>query len=399
MTIADRLATIDVAELAVRIQQIPAPTFAEHERARFVERAFAERGLESVLVEHADDLPNVYARVPGRDRAAPALVVSAHLDTVFPATTDLTVTRDPVERTIHGPGIGDNSLAVAALLALAEVYGRAPHDTEAPAEAVVPTQVEAPPCDIWLVANAGEEGLGNLRGIRAALGRLSEEAPGGIGCGVVLEGMALGFVYHAGVGSRRYRLRVQAPGGHSWGDFGSSSAVHELVRRLRTIVDMDVPDSPRTTFNVGTVSGGTTINTIASQAHAEIDLRSENAAELDRLEARVRAALRPGRDGDVDVVLELIGDREAGSLDPEHPLVRGAIRALDEAGVPAQVRVGSTDLNALLSAGVPGVCVGVSTGGRAHRLDEYINLDPLEQGLRQLGLLVPEAARIAAAGR
>ena len=403
MTLADRLTTQDVAELAVGIQQISAPTFAEYDRARAVHELLVAAGLEAELVQHADVIPNVYARLPGEDSQLPALLISAHTDTVFPAATDLTVTRDEAAGRIAGPGIGDNSLAVAALVAVARALAAAGADRW------------RAPCDIYLVANAGEEGLGNLGGVRAAAEHLEAAAPGGIGAAVVLEGMALGKVYHRAVGSRRYRLTVEGPGGHSWGDYGTPSAVHELIARLGPVIAMEPPASPRTTFNVGTIAGGTSINTIAASATADVDLRSESPEELERLEETFRKAIAagarantslPGVEGPggtspegLSLRLELIGDRPAGAIPPDHPLVGAACAALESAGIVPELRSGSTDVNALLAAGVPAVCVGVSTGGGAHRLDEFINTGPVNSGMRQLGLLIPEAALVAAGVR
>jgi tripeptide aminopeptidase len=384
MTLVGRLAQTDVPNLAERIQRVPAPTFDEAARAELTRSLLAGFGVDASVVTHDDGIANAYARIPGADSRRPVLVVSAHTDTVFPATTDLTLRRDTDARRLYGPGIGDNSLAVAALVALA----RALADSR--------DAGEPPPCDVWLVANAAEEGLGDLRGIRAAIEHVGAASPGGIGAAVVIEGMLLGCVYHRSIGVRRHRVEVQTPGGHSWGSFGAPSAVHELVRLLDRVVDLPVPASPKTTFNVGRIEGGTSVNTIAARASAEIDLRSETREEVARLEKRLLEALQVPQPADVVVRVGRIGSRPAGSIDPHHPLVVAALTALSAVGIAGELRSGSTDANALLAAGVPTVCVGVTTGGAAHRLDEYIDLDPIEQGMQQLGLLVPEAARIAA---
>ncbi|MFW5685252.1 MAG: M20/M25/M40 family metallo-hydrolase, partial [Spirochaetota bacterium] len=314
-----------------------------------------------------------------------------------------------------GPGIGDNSLGVAALLALATAYGAAAREArDGEAELVRPA------CDIWLVANAGEEGLGDLRGIRTALDHVRSRTPRGVGAAIVLEGLALGGVYHRGIGVKRFRLEVRTPGGHSWADFGSPSAVHELLLRLARIVKLKIPSAPRSSINVGTIEGGTSINSIASHARAEIDLRSESAAGVEELVRRVadatgcsseedggRGGLRgigaalgrafgAAREGGVQARLVPIGDRPAAEIPADHPLVDAAVRALAAVGLRAELRTGSTDANALLAGGVPTVCVGISTGAHAHRVDEYVNVDPIERGLKQLGHLIPEAAAVAA---
>ncbi|MFW5743427.1 MAG: M20/M25/M40 family metallo-hydrolase [bacterium] len=387
MTLSGRLAQTNLVELALLIQAIPAPTFAEADRAGFVRGRCEQAGVHAEVVTHDDGSTNTYARVPGADPSLPVLLVSAHTDTVFPAAVDLAVRHDPSAGRISGPGLGDNSVAVAALVALAAALRSSCEADE--------TEL---PCDVWLVANAGEEGLGDLRGMRAAIEHVRAAAPGGIGAAIVLEGLLLGSVYHRSIGVRRYRLEVEAPGGHSWGSFGAPSAVHELVRLLGDVVDLAVPRSPRTTFNVGRVEGGTSVNTIAAAAWAEIDLRSETTEEVERLERRLLEIARSPRPAEVVVRAVRIGSRPAGALDEHHPLVNAATEALAAVGIAAELKSGSTDANALLAAGVPAVCVGVTTGGSAHRLDEYINLDPIEQGLQQLALLVPEAVRIAASG-
>jgi len=187
--------------LAIEIQQIPAPTFAEHERAQFVADRVMKFGLENVVL---DDLANVYGCWPGTDPERPALMVSAHTDTVFPPDTDLSVKRTPGR--IYGPGIGDNSLGVASILVLLELL------------ATLDVHLEA---DIWFVANSREEGLGNLDGMRAVWQALS----GKLGAGIVVEGMALGRIYHAGIAVRRLRISCQTPGGHSWLHFGQPNAI------------------------------------------------------------------------------------------------------------------------------------------------------------------------------
>jgi acetylornithine deacetylase/succinyl-diaminopimelate desuccinylase-like protein len=384
----------ELVDLASRIQQVPAPTFAEGERARLVAELLESFGLIPTRVSHACGGPastipdqtatNVYLRVPGADPTAPALLVSAHTDTVFPLTTDLTLTRDAETGRLAGPGIGDNSLAVAALVMLAR-------RTAAAAPSL--------PCDVWFVANAGEEGLGDLAGIRAAIDHIRSHHGPGIGAGIVLEGMLLGGIYHAGIGVRRYRLIAEGPGGHSWGDFGRESAVHALARAITDVLEVSVPRKPRTTINLGTISGGTSINTIAAHAEAELDLRSETQHGVAALEASVLSVLDRWRGTDEDGVRIrhlLVGSRPAGSIPREHPLVQAASETLVGLGIEPVIKAGSTDANALFAANVPAVCVGITTGRGAHTLDEYIDTAPAAQGLEQVERLVPRAAAIAA---
>jgi tripeptide aminopeptidase len=357
----------DLVARSVTIQQIPAPTGCEAARARWVEAEMRRIGLERVA---RDEVDNVYGFLPGHS-AGPALLVSAHTDTVFAAATDLTVRAEPVQGRLYGPGIGDNSAGVAALLVLAETLGRLP----------------PPPAPIWFVANSGEEGLGDLRGMRRAVDRLESE----LGACIVIEGMGLGRIVHRGLGSRRYRIHVEAPGGHSWSDFGSASALHVLVQMAAELSLMVVPQVPRTTFNIGRLEGGTSVNTIAQQAWLELDLRSEDPGALNGLVVQALEivekykSLRWTRHG-VRVTATTIGDRPAGDLPTAHPLVRAAQAALMTIGYRdrADLRISSTDANIPLSRGIPAVCVGVTDGGNAHRLQEWILTDPLVPGMAHL---------------
>jgi acetylornithine deacetylase/succinyl-diaminopimelate desuccinylase-like protein len=353
-------------DLAIAIQQIPAPTFAEQARGQFAARLFESEGLQDVTI---DALGNVLARLPGTGNARP-LVVSAHLDTVFPADADLKVTLTPDR--IRGPGIGDNALGVAGLLGV--LWSLRLGGTVLPG-------------DIWLVANVGEEGLGNLCGMQAVVSRFGN-APRAY---LVLEGLALGQVYHRALGSRRYRISLKTAGGHSWVDYGQPSAVHELSRLVTALADLPLPQQPRTTLNVGVFQGGISINTIASQAFIEVDLRSESTAALEDLErqALVLAAQleRPG----VQFQVELVGQRLSGELPDQHPLVQLASQCLKEQRIQPILNIGSTDANVPLSQGLPAVCIGLSNGGLANTLGEYVLTAPLAQGLAQARCLVEGA--------
>lgn len=357
-------------DLCVAIQQIPSPTDAEGERAAFVENRFRSHGLQDVMV---DGLNNVYARIPGQ-KSSPALLISAHTDTVFPAGTDLTCMRDEAQQRLYGPGIGDNSAGVASLLLLAEDLRELP----------------PLPVDLWLAANSGEEGLGDLRGMRAVVDRLQ----GRIGACIVIEGMGLGRIVHEALGSRRYRIGVNAPGGHSWSAFGSPSAVHTLVQLAERLTHMDPPRQPRTTFNIGRISGGTSVNTIAEQAALELDLRSENQATLEAIVDQTLSTVRrfqtpTWRERNVVVTAEMIGDRPTGDIAADHPLVQAAERALATVGVAVETdeRMSSTDANIPLSRGIPAVCVGITRGSNAHRLDEWISTRESMRGMQHLLML------------
>jgi tripeptide aminopeptidase len=352
-------------ELAAQIQQIPAPTFYETSRAEFLRQTFKHERLSDV---ETDTAGNVYARLPGENpSAAPPLVISAHLDTVFPAGTSLQLKRSP-ERAA-GPGIGDNSLGLASLIGLVWMLRE---------------RQTCLPGDLWLAADPGEEGLGNLKGMSAVVERFKDRPRAYI----ILEGMGLGEIFHRGLAVKRYRLTVKTAGGHSWIDFGRPSAVHEIARLIDALARLSLPANPRTTLNVGIVSGGTSINTIASHASLELDLRSESPGGLQSLAAEVEElvieANRPG----VEVYSELIGQRPAGNLPASHWLVSLAEKILLEQGVTPMPGIGSTDANAPLSRGLPAICIGMTTGSGAHTLEEYINIPPLAQGMEQLYQLV-----------
>jgi len=344
-----------VLDLACAIQQIPAPTFAEGARAVFVRDRFAALGLADVEV---DDLGNVFARRPGGGQAAPVLV-TAHTDTVFPAETPLTLVRT-ADR-IAGPSIGDNSLGVAGLFGVLWALAD-----------------EALPGDLYLAANVGEEGLGDLRGMRRVIDRLG----GVVQATVVLEGMALGHIYHSAIGVRRLRVTAQTEGGHSWLHFGRASAIHTLMRLGAEIADLSVPFTPKTTFNIGNVSGGMSINTIARAASFDLDLRSEAPAALEALVVKVEGLVAGYNTAEVRVAATVIGDRPGGAIPREHPLVQATARALEAAGVTDySFETGSTDANVPLSRGLACVCVGLTRGGHSHRPDEYIDTRDLERGL------------------
>ncbi|HXF62005.1 MAG TPA: M20/M25/M40 family metallo-hydrolase [Caldilineaceae bacterium] len=359
-----------LVDLCIAIQQVPAPTGHEGPRAAWVERRLRDLGLAEVEQDH---LFNVYGRVRGRSNG-PAVLVTAHTDTVFAADTDLSVTHDEANGRIYGPGIGDNSMGVAALLALAEALCRLP----------------PPPTSIWLVANSGEEGLGDLRGMRAVMDRLQPE----VGASLVIEGMGLGRIVHRALGSRRYRINVDAPGGHSWSDFGSPSALHVLVQLAAELTRLRARETPRTTFNIGRLEGGTSVNTIAQHAWLELDLRSEETAALQEVVDQALEIVSRYQNPDwmrkgVTVTAQTIGDRPPGEIADSHPLVQAAQAALASVGYGGKVdlRISSTDANIPLSRGIPSVCIGVTEGGNAHRLQEWIHTGPLPQGMAHLLLL------------
>jgi len=358
-----------VLETAIAVQQVPAPTFDEAARGALVLSRFQSFGLSDT---GSDELGNVYGRRPGRSRR-PALLIAAHLDTVFPRDTDLRV-RYEGDR-VYGPGLGDNSTGVAGMLHLAQIMQHHNLPNEG---------------DIWFVGNVGEEGLGDLRGIRATVTRLRDR----LGTVIALEGCDFGTLHHQAIGVRRYRIEATAPGGHSWGNFGTPSAIHVLLRLGARIAELSVPRSPRTTFNVGMIEGGTSVNTIAERASMLLDMRSVSAATLAELVAQVDrlVATAAAEHPDVQVRVQTVGDRPSGMIARDHPLVQAAVAAYQSVGATVSYQQSSTDANIPLSLGIPAVCVGLTDGGNAHRHDEYIQPANLGRGLQALLLLALAAS-------
>jgi tripeptide aminopeptidase len=348
--------------LTVRIAQIPAPTGAEGERAAFVAQEMTALGLADV---HTDAVGNVIGRRPGSGDG-PTVMLAAHTDTVFPAETDLTVRRN-ADR-IAGPGVGDNSLGVAAILTAARLM-----------ETLEVTTAS----DVLFVADVGEEGLGDLRGMREAVRAYRDQ----LGAVIAVEGHNLGRVTHRAVGSRRYRITVQGPGGHSWGNYGRPNAIHILSRLITDLVALPIPSTPKTSLSVGTIEGGVSVNTIAPTASALIDLRSISQANLERLAGLVERTVRAVHVADVRVTAEILGDRPAGDLPADAPIVRICLDTLRALGIAPTLDASSTDANVPIGLGIPAVCIGIAEGGNAHRLEEYIHTSTISTGLQQLLLL------------
>jgi acetylornithine deacetylase/succinyl-diaminopimelate desuccinylase-like protein len=282
-------------EDAKRICAVPAPTFAAAQRAELVRGMLADAGAQPQI----DEIGNLVCAFA--DDAQPAVVFAAHLDTVFPAEQRIVIDHDPVQGTITAPGIGDNSLGVAALVALARRFVQAP-----PASRVV------------LAATVGEEGVGDLRGARHLLAGIPCQAF------IAVEGATLDSIKHAGVGSIRYRVTYRGPGGHSWNDRGAPSALHGLLEAGARFLAEPAP--PHVARNIGKFSGGTSVNTIAAEASLEVDLRGERTDQLAAAASRARAVFGKAPPG-VHAEIETIGDRPAGGITVDHPLMQAARRS------------------------------------------------------------------------
>lgn len=356
---------------AIEIAKVPAPTNDELDRSSFVCSLLKGMGIEDVTV---DEIGDVVARIPGRNRGR-ALLLAAHLDTVFPRSTPIEITRK--RGRISGPGIGDNSLGVSAVLAVPEILA---------------ALGETPAVDLLLTGNVGEEGLGNLRGMRAVMDAHPE-----IGAVIAVEGHNLGRVTHVAVGSRRLRVKVTGPGGHSWGDFGNASAINGAAEIIHELSKVPLPASPKTTLNIGTIKGGISINTIAPEAAFDVDLRSIEEFALRRLAERSERVIRAPRPN-LTTEIEVIGERPAGFVSPDSQIVRRAVEVLDALGVQPAGDASSTDANIPISRGIPAICIGLTTGGSVHREDEFIDTEPVALGLTQLVELALSVAEDVDAG-
>jgi tripeptide aminopeptidase len=351
---------------ALAIQQIAAPTFHELPRAQFIAQSLQTAGVQQVTI---DGVYNVIGVIHGRTHGR-GLMLSAHSDTVFAHDTNLAFTES--KGLLRAPGIGDNSLGVAALFAVIDWLRQSGVTLER---------------DLWIVVPSREEGLGDLGGMREAFATLKDR----VSAVINVEGLALGNVYHAGIAVKRLQIIAHADGGHSWLHFGKPSAVHTIVEIGHAITQIEVPMQPRTTYNLGMIAGGESINSLASHADVWLDMRSETPEGLAALEAHVMRIIQQAQSTEVSITVNVVGERPAGWLDPSHPLVTLAMDALAQVGIRGGLETGSTDGNIPLSHHCPTVTVGVTHGGNAHRIDEYIEIAPIEVGIRQLILLVQGA--------
>jgi tripeptide aminopeptidase len=351
-------------ERTIAIQSIPAPTFSEGARAAWVFKEFSQFDLPP---PEQDPIGNTFLRIPGSEGLP--LVVSAHLDTVFPIDACLTIQRFPDR--LMGPGVGDNAIAVAALLELAQDLSSQPL-----------------PGDVWLVANVGEEGLGNLMGMKRVVARFGDR----ISAYIVLEGMALGHIYHKGLPVRRFRITAEGQGGHSWIHYGRESAIHTLLTIGNEIIQTALPSKPKTTLNIGSFHGGTSINSIAQQACFDLDVRSESEEVLHQITDAIQRSIAKYDEKDIRITLSVIGERPGGGIQEDHPLVLSAIQALlsiDETSY--FLEAGSTDASVPLSMGLPAICIGLTHGSGAHSMREYIEIPPLAKGYEALLRLIQSA--------
>jgi tripeptide aminopeptidase len=365
----------------IRLCEIPAPPFQESARAQAMKAAFERLGLANVRVDKAGnvlgDRPGVLPR--------PQLVVAAHLDTVFPEGTDVRVRRSGT--VLSGPGIGDNCRGLAVLLAVARALKRASVQTDGP---------------VTFVADVGEEGLGDLRGMKQLFG---DTMKGRIDRFLAIDGTGL-FLVNTAVGSRRYRVTFKGPGGHSYAAFGTANPIQAMGRAIAKISQLQPPGASnqgRTTFNVGRVGGGTSINAIPSECWMEVDLRSTDAAAIVALEASVQRAVdeavreenqRGGVQRAITSVRELVGERPAGQTPPESPVVQTALAAARTLGITLTPAESSTDANVPIQLKIPAITIG--TGGRGtgpHTAGETFDTTDAWKGTQYAVLVAIELAR------
>ena len=360
-----------------RITEIPAPPFKETVRAEYYQKRMQELGFKDASI---DAEGNVIALRKGSG-GKPKLVVSAHLDTVFPEGTDVTVREK--DGVIHGPGIGDDSRGLAALLSMLQALNKNEIATVG---------------DVLFVGTVGEEELGNLRGVKA-LFRDHKDIDGFIS----VDGLAINRMVNQSTGSHRYEMIFRGPGGHSFQEFGLPSAIHAMGRAIAKISELLVPAEPRTTFTVGTVRGGTSVNAIAGEARMTVDMRSNSTDELFKLEARLLALVKDAvadenkrwNTDKMTVEIKMIGDRPAGAIAEDSPIALAARRAVE--GVMSGPRItfagSSTDSNIAMSLGIPAMTLGGGgEGGNWHSLNEWYKpvdayLGPQSVLLAMLGML------------
>jgi acetylornithine deacetylase/succinyl-diaminopimelate desuccinylase-like protein len=366
-----RAAEPQTLEDQIRLCEVEAPPFKETKRAQLYAQMFKEIGLTNVRI---DKEGNVLGEKRGT-QPRPHLVFSAHLDTVFPEGTPVTVKREG--SILRAPGIGDDCRGLAVVLAVAR--------------AMVKGSIQTPGT-ITFVGTVGEEGLGDLRGVKYLF---REGLKGQIDRFVSVDGTGLGITNTA-VGSLRYRVTFKGPGGHSYGAFGMVNPIHALGRAMARVADFEVPRQPKTTFNVGRIGGGTSVNAIPFEAWAEVDMRSADPASLKALDAKFHKAMddavvdENARWGSrqLSVDKQLVGDRPAGGTPAESPIVLAAVSASKALALPTTLDEGSTDSNIPMNMGVPAITIdGGGRGSGAHALDESFDSTNSWQGTQRAFLI------------
>jgi tripeptide aminopeptidase len=374
-----RLNESQLRDLQMELAAIPAPPFGERKRAEWLQERFSELELQNVEIDEIGNVIAVKLANPAGDDSenlARAVAVTAHLDTVFPAGTNVQPSRD--REKLCGPGISDNAAGVTALLALAAALR---HACVKCASAIV------------FIGNVGEEGEGNLRGMRHIFSQ--ERWRDRIGYTVVLDGTGTDSVICEGLGSRRYEVTLRGPGGHSWNDFGIANPIVVLARAIAAFSEIQVPTSPKTTFNIGSISGGTSVNSIPESVTIRVDIRSTQSDEITRVESAIRGALEKAvgeawaKGQKVIFEMKQIGERPAAELRKDARILE-VLRAVDShLRISSSPRRASTDANIPLSLGLEAVSIGAGgQGGGAHTLHEWYDPAGRDLALKRILLTV-----------
>jgi acetylornithine deacetylase/succinyl-diaminopimelate desuccinylase-like protein len=363
------MATIDrehdrLVDDIITLTEIPAPPFKEDARAAAYMAMLKAHGLADVQQDEAGNVMGVRRGTGG----GPLIAIAAHLDTVFPEGTDVTVKRDGTR--LSAPGIGDDTRSLAVLLAMIRAMDAAKIQTRS---------------DILFIGDVGEEGIGDLRGVKHLV--LKGPYRDRIAMFISMDGAGGGNdIVHGAVGSKRYRVTFKGPGGHSYGAFGLVSPAFALGNAIRKFSQMTVPESPKTTFSVGVIGGGTSVNSIPFENWMDVDMRSVSPVELEKLETTFLGlmkeavdeenAARSTRQGPIVVDNRIIGDRPSGETRRESPLVQTAAAAIRAVGLSPTFSFSSTDSNIPISLGIPAITIDSGgRGGRAHALDEWIDVE------------------------
>ena len=372
----------ELEDLQLEVTLIAAPPWGEAARSRWLQKRFSELFLSDV---HQDELGNVFAIRPGTDPNAPYIALSAHIDTVFPAGTVIEVRRDGGK--LYGPGVSDNSSGIVALLAIAGAMQAANLSNSAP---------------VLFIGDVGEEGEGDLRGMRHIFQQPKWSAT--IASLVVLDGAGTDTIIAEGLGSRRYEVTVRGHGGHSWSDFGVANPIIALAQIIDRFTRTPLPTLPKTTYNIGMISGGTSVNSIPESATMKVDTRSASVEQLDRLESALHEAVDAIISGSTGrkkqellrAEVRLIGNRPAADLPVESQLLK-AIRAVDaQLNNAARIQRASTDANVPLSLGREAIAIGGGGGGGgAHTLSEWYDPIGRDLGLKRILLLLVTLAGVA----
>ena len=359
-------------EELVQLTEIPAPPFGEEVRASTYMAMLRDAGLTNVEM---DQIGNVMGLRRGTGEA-PLLAVAAHLDTVFPEGTEVEVRREG--NRLRAPGIGDDTAGLATLLAVARVLNETDLETES---------------DLLFIGNVGEEGAGDLRGVKHLFrdGKYKDQ----IGGFISVESGGQSTITTGALGSLRYRVTFKGPGGHSYGAFGLVSPAYAMGNAIHKVSAISVPETPKTTFNIGIVEGGTSVNSIPFETSMVVDMRSESRDELEKLvetfldlvheAVEEENATRSILEGQIELEMTLVGDRPSGQTSESANIVKFAVAAFEAFGIRPTFRISSTDSNVPISLGIPAITIGRGgLGGRSHSLDEWVDIErePTVRGIQ-----------------